>query len=238
MPAKTGTYLPTPSPIKYLEVYQWETGTWPTPQVNVFVNRCNHCANPVCIPACPNHAIYKEGKYGAVLIDPNVCVGARSCFAACPYGAPTFASDAQGEQANMCHMCVDRLETGLQPICVMSCSQRALDFDTLANLQKKYPNALKTLPEAPDPTITTPSVLYKALTPHVVGKLVPYDVPTTLSLAQKRGSLNPDGTAAADLFTATTDVTTIPAGLILRNKLVLKPANAQELMDRACTTEG
>ena len=39
-------------------------------------------------------------------------------------------------------MCVDRLEKGLSPICVLSCSMRALEFGPIEELKKKYGNSV------------------------------------------------------------------------------------------------
>ena len=88
--------------------------------------------------ACPHDAIFKEDKYGAVLIDQERCEGERDCWEACPYGSIVFASDKSGEKAHKCTMCIDRLEDGQMPICVLSCSLRALDFGPLEELWKKY----------------------------------------------------------------------------------------------------
>jgi len=221
----------SPGPIKYLRVYQWESGSWPTPEVFVYLSRCNHCANPVCVSSCPNHAIYKEGDFGAVLIDPTACKGARQCWAACPYGAPTYASDKVDPtiQANMCHMCIDRLEQGMMPICVLACPQRALDFGPLSQLQKTYGTTSADLTGVPSSSTTSPSVVYKPHPPHK--QIVPYDVNSALAV----NALRPNGPA---LYSTSTDVTTIPAGLILRSKLVLKADNNDEMMHYSATVEG
>lgn len=127
-----------PGPAKWMRVYQWEKGAYPRIEVHTLPIMCLHCQNPVCADACPNKAIRKEEKYGAVLVDPAKCTGERECFAACPYGAPQYASDSPGEKMSKCNMCIDRLEQGLTPICVLSCSMRALEFGPLDELKKKY----------------------------------------------------------------------------------------------------
>jgi heterodisulfide reductase subunit A2 len=99
---------------------------------------CMHCQNPLCAEACPNKAIRKEEKYGAVILDESKCTGEHKCFEACPYGSPQFASDISHEKMSKCNMCIDRLEQGLNPICVLSCSMRALEFGPLEELKKKY----------------------------------------------------------------------------------------------------
>ena len=58
-----------PGPLKYMRVYQWEQGTFPNVRLGLLAVNCYHCENPVCVDACPHQAIFKEDKYGAVLID-------------------------------------------------------------------------------------------------------------------------------------------------------------------------
>ncbi len=128
----------SPGPVKWMRVYQWEKGAFPNIDLRVLPIPCLHCENPVCAEACPHHAIYKEDKYGAVLVDHEKCTGERKCWQACPYGAPQFEGDEPGLQMSKCNMCIDRLEKGLKPICVLSCSLRALEFGPLDELREKY----------------------------------------------------------------------------------------------------
>jgi len=128
----------SPGPVKWMRVYQWEKGSFPEIDLRVLPIPCFHCETPVCADACPNKAIYKEEKYGAVLVDPSKCTGERKCWEACPYGAPQFPGDEPGLKMSKCNMCIDRLEMGLKPICVLSCSMRALEFGPIDELIKKY----------------------------------------------------------------------------------------------------
>ncbi len=130
-----------PGPVKWMRVYQWEKGAFPNIDLRVLPLPCLHCAEPVCAQACPNNAIYKEEKFGAVLVDPSKCTGERKCWEACPYGAPQFASDEPGTKMSKCTMCIDRLEQGLAPICVLSCSMRALEFGPIDELMSQYGDA-------------------------------------------------------------------------------------------------
>lgn len=127
-----------PGPAKLIRVHQWEKGAFPDIDLRVMPVMCFHCENPNCLKACEHDAIYKEDKYGAVLVDREKCVGDRKCFEACPYGTPQYKSDDPKEKMLKCTMCYDRLEEGLAPICVLSCSLRALDFGPLAELKAKY----------------------------------------------------------------------------------------------------
>jgi len=213
-------------PGKYLRMFEWEDGSFPNTRLNFLFAPCYHCANPVCVAACPTHAIYKEGDYGAVLIDPNVCRGNRQCFEACPYGAVSYRSDLIDPtvQGQKCTMCIDRLDTGHIPNCVASCGMKALDFDTLANLQKKY-GTLQQLPGMPAATTTNPSVVFKVRDPKQT--LVPYDTNDVLALHQQRigGSGNP----LPNVFASPSDVTgPFPAGLVTHSSLSMKAANVAQ----------
>ena len=220
-----------PGPAKWIRIYKWEEGAFPTPRLNVVFATCYHCQNPVCLDACPNHAIYKEEKYGAVLIDHQKCKGARQCYLACPYGSVMFQSDAFGTQAEMCTMCIDRLEQGDKPICVMACNFRALDFGPLSELKAKY-GTNSQLAGMPSPTLTQPSIIFKPRDAVPRKQLLPYDTSKALTLfAQRPDGLTPN-------YASASDVTTIPSGLIKRNKLVLKPGTAAEIMEYTKDDEG
>jgi len=183
---------------------QWETGTFVNVRQNTLFAPCYHCENPVCIPAA-NGALIKEPKYGAVLIDPAQAnsPNLKAAWEACPYGAIAFDSDAADSNAVKCTMCIDRLETGLFPACVMACTTRALDFDTMDNLVKKYGSNTQ-LAGMPSPT-TSPSIVFKPMNPRKT--LVPYDENVALTLLGARPSPMPA------VYTDPTNVTNVAAGV-------------------------
>ncbi|MEM3734796.1 MAG: 4Fe-4S dicluster domain-containing protein [Nitrososphaerales archaeon] len=211
-----------PGPEKWLRIYEYEKGAFPTVRENILFIPCFHCENPVCIDASSARGIYKEEKYGAVLIDPEKATKLRDAAAACPYGAIVFESDALDAKASKCTMCIDRLEEGKMPICVEACPMRALDFGPLDQLQKKYGN-LRELEDMPSGTLTKPSVVFKPKEPK--RQLVPYDASKAIQLMSQRVDGLPP------LYTSTSDVTEIPEGLIKRSKLLLKPSNTEELLE-------
>jgi anaerobic dimethyl sulfoxide reductase subunit B (iron-sulfur subunit) len=179
----------------------------------------------VCVDACPNGALYKEEKYGAVLLDEGKCKGKRECWKACPYAAILYENDEYGTKASKCTMCIDRLEQGMSPICVMSCSLRALDFGPLEELQKKYGTA-RELADMPSGDLSKPAVVFKPRTPHK--NIVPFDSSKAISLWQQRGPNAP--LDLPPVFNSKSDITDIPAGVIFRDKLVLRHKNVAELM--------
>jgi len=99
----------SPGPEKWIRIYKWEEGSFPNVRINTLFAPCYHCENPPCIDASSAQGIYKEEKYGAVLIDPTKATKLRDAAAACPYGAIVFESDASDAKASMCTMCIDRL---------------------------------------------------------------------------------------------------------------------------------
>lgn len=173
-----------PGPVKWVRMLQWEKGVWPTMRMNTLFATCYHCENPVCVDACEHHALFKEDKYGAVLLDEDLCEGDRNCWKACPYGAPQYEDDAPGTPMSKCDMCYDRLEAGELPNCVMACPGRALDFGPLEEMEAKY-GKLKALPDMPDGDFVKPAVVFKPVNPRK--DVVPYDVDRAKELMRDRG---------------------------------------------------
>ncbi len=210
-----------PGPVKWCRMFQWEKGVYPSLRLHFLFAPCYHCEDPVCIRACQNKAIYKEEKYGAVLVDPEKCQGDRRCWMACPYGAPQFQSDEPGTKMSKCTMCIDRLDQGNLPICVESCPMRALDFGPLKDLVKKYGN-VRVLEDLPSDTITRPAIVFK---PHAAKKrLVPYSEDKALELLGNRGAF----TKLPPLYLSKNDVRHVSPGLVGRDRLNLKPKSAEE----------
>jgi len=215
-----------PGPQKWMRAYQWEKGTFPDIRLHFLAIPCYHCAKPVCAQACPNQAIYKEEEYGAVLIDSKKCTGKRKCWMACPYGAIVFPSDRPDEIASKCTMCLDRLQEGKKPICVLSCSLRALEFAPLDELVARFGN-LQQLEDMPSPGITLPSAVFKAQ--DAKKPILHWDAKKAIDLWGKRGPYAPAD--APDLLESPEDLTRIPLPRTLgRDRLVLKAKNAAEFM--------
>lgn len=218
-----------PGPVKPLRILQWEEGAFPQPRLNLVFANCYHCEKPVCVDACEHHALFKEEKYGAVLVDTEACQGDRNCWKACPYGAPQYESDAPGTKMVKCNMCFDRLERGEIPACVAACPGRALDFGPLDELEEKY-GELKQLNEMPSPDVAYPAIVF---TPMVQKEdLVAYDEAEAVELFQHR----PYG--LSDMFDAPEDVTDLPEGLVGKAKLVMKAASVQENLDLSKGEDG
>ncbi|MFC2021269.1 4Fe-4S dicluster domain-containing protein [Chloroflexota bacterium] len=216
-----------PGPTKWMRVYQWEKGAFPNVRLHHLAIPCYHCENPSCVKACPNEAIYKENKYGAVLIDANKCKGTRKCWAACPYGAPQFDGDAPALKASKCDMCIGRLEDGLAPICVLSCPMRSLEFGPIYELRKRY-GSLRRLEDMPRDSITDPNIVFIPSEPKKK-QVISWDADKALGLWQKRQPDQADE-PLPDVFESISGVTEMPSNIVGRNRLVLKPRDAEELI--------
>jgi len=218
-------------PVKWLRMVDWETGTFPQVRLNFLMLHCFHCANPICIDAAVAAGapgLYKEPKYGAVLLDPAFAKNMRAAAAACPYGAIVFDSDASDATASKCNMCVARLQEGRMPICVMACNIRALDFDTMANLQTKYGNKAD-LTGLPSSTLASPCLVVKPADPKK--QIVPYDPAKALALWGNRDPL-------PQIYSDPSVVSNLPAGLVGRSQPVVKPKNVDELIKTSRSDEG
>ena len=215
-------------PLKFLKIYEYEKGSFPDVRIHFQWIPCFHCEEPVCISSCPTGAIYKEEKYGAVLIESDKCNGCRLCYRSCPYGAMVFESDEKKIKAQKCTMCIDRLEIGLKPICVLACPNRALDFGPISMLRSRYGyNA--DLEDLPQSQVTKPAVVFK---PHSKKhQLIPYDPIRAMELLMRRDPL-------PRVFQPTDIIIEIPSQIIGRNKLVVKQGSVNELMYYTRSDEG
>ena len=87
---------------------------------------CNHCDDAPCLKNCPAQAYSRDEKTGAIIHDPEKCIGCKYCTWACPYDAPKF--NTQKGIIEKCTFCNTRIEDGLEPACVNSCPTGALEF--------------------------------------------------------------------------------------------------------------
>ncbi len=96
------------------------------PKLRFVFMPCFHCEFPWCMSVCPTGAVQKRASDGIVFIDPELCVGCKSCILACPWGACQWNPEAG--KAVKCDYCKDRLDKGLKPACVTRCLTQCLEF--------------------------------------------------------------------------------------------------------------
>jgi len=89
---------------------------------------CNLCTHSPCSQVCPVGATF-DTPDGAVLVDPNYCIGCGFCIQACPYGCRFM--DPVTHTANKCTLCYHRITRGLNPACVEVCPSQARIFGDL-----------------------------------------------------------------------------------------------------------
>jgi len=91
---------------------------------------CNLCEHSPCVQVCPVGATF-DTPDGAVLVDPNYCIGCGFCIQACPYGCRFLNPDTK--TAEKCTLCYHRITRGLKPACVEICPTEARIFGDLKN---------------------------------------------------------------------------------------------------------
>lgn len=98
---------------------------------------CMHCEEPACASVCPAGAI-KKAEDGVVYVDKERCIGCKYCYQACPFGVPTYSSEAMDK----CDCCtLGGTRPGNAPRCAEACNFGALHFGTVDELLAQCPDA-------------------------------------------------------------------------------------------------
>ena len=100
-----------------------DVGAWPQARRAHQVTRCNQCAHAPCVAACPTAAMFQRPD-GIVDFDKRVCIGCKACMAACPYDA--IFINPEDHSAEKCNFCAHRIDSGLEPACVVVCPVEAI----------------------------------------------------------------------------------------------------------------
>jgi Fe-S-cluster-containing dehydrogenase component len=103
-------------------------GKFPSVQMEIRSERCNHCDNPSCVHCCPTGASHVHDLGGVVLVHHDLCIGCKACLASCPYDARFIHPDGY---ADKCTFCIHRVEQGLDPACVAVCPTHCMYFGDL-----------------------------------------------------------------------------------------------------------
>ncbi|WP_067796567.1 4Fe-4S dicluster domain-containing protein [Actinomadura formosensis] len=100
-----------------------DVGTFPQARRAFQVTRCNQCEDAPCVAACPTSAMYTRPD-GIVDFDKDACIGCKACMAACPYDA--IFINPEDNSAEKCNLCSHRIDSGLEPACVVVCPTQAI----------------------------------------------------------------------------------------------------------------
>lgn len=117
------------------------TGTYPDLQMYFLPVMCQQCEHPSCVAVCPTGACYKDTEDGVIRIDPELCIGCRSCEKACPYHANNYNKEMR--IMDKCTLCEQQREKGEDPVCVKNCSGRALHYGDINDPESEVSRLLK-----------------------------------------------------------------------------------------------
>lgn len=160
---------------RFRRVLYVEGGSYPDVYAYKVNMSCNHCAEPACVPTCPTGALKKRADNGVVDIDSTQCIGCRRCEAACPFGAPQW--DPEAKVIKKCNLCIDELQAGRKPYCVMACMMRVLDIGPIDKLRENKfetkaigpgDTPVRRVKDMANPELTNPSIVF---VPHPKGKV-------------------------------------------------------------------
>ena len=144
--------------------YYSEPGTGPDgqPVLSFLPIACQHCENAPCVRACPTGATHKRPD-GITAQDYSICIGCRTCMAACPYNARVFnwrdpqvvavEGDRIGNAAvparpknvvEKCTFCQERIDQGQMPACIEACPTLARTFGDLNDPNSEVARLIRT----------------------------------------------------------------------------------------------
>lgn len=141
----------------FRHVASYEVGTYPNARMYHYASSCNHCENPACVEVCPVGAMYVDEEDGTIQHDDSICIGCKTCVAACPYTVPQFVEELGIVQK--CSLCKSLRDNGEEPACVSSCLTRALEWGDIDELRERHPDAVSDIAVLPPSETTLPSVL-------------------------------------------------------------------------------
>jgi len=85
---------------------------------------CRQCPAPSCYYACPlrDEALCIDEQTGARYINPDKCIGCKSCIKACPFDPPRIKFNKEKNISFKCDLC------GGDPQCVKVCPMGAIEY--------------------------------------------------------------------------------------------------------------
>ncbi len=116
----------TKPPILWRQVNSYNSNKIPLAGYLHLSIACNHCKESPCLFACPANAYSKDDQTGAIIHNPEKCIGCKYCTWACPFDAPKY-NEIEGI-IEKCNFCNQRIKDGLIPSCANNCPTGALSF--------------------------------------------------------------------------------------------------------------
>ncbi len=120
-------------------VKEVEKGVFPSTRREFLPVLCNQCDDAPCKNICPTGALFRRSD-GIVDLDPEWCIGCKSCMVACPYDQ--LFIDPNTNTAEKCNFCSNRLEVGLEPACVVVCPTQCRIFGDIDDAESKVSNLI------------------------------------------------------------------------------------------------
>ncbi|MEN8200113.1 MAG: 4Fe-4S dicluster domain-containing protein [Thermodesulfobacteriota bacterium] len=95
---------------------------------------CNQCNQPPCTRVCPTRATYKDRTTGIIMMNPDKCIGCKTCMATCPYNARYFNEEIRA--IDKCNFCFDtklKESGGKTTACASACPAGVRVFGDLTD---------------------------------------------------------------------------------------------------------
>ncbi len=106
-------------------------------------DQCMHCSDPGCLAACPAPGAIVQYANGIVDVNVENCIGCGLCETGCPFDVPRFSAKT-GKMAK-CTLCVDRVDSGLEPACIKACPTGCLHFGSKEDMVELGQSRVKQL---------------------------------------------------------------------------------------------
>jgi DMSO reductase iron-sulfur subunit len=164
-----------PADLRWRRIGEIEGGSWPDTSRHYLSMGCNHCLSADCLRGCPVDAYKKDPVTGIVLHSAEACIGCQYCVWNCPYSVPQF--NPERGVVGKCDMCHGRLTSGLEPACVNSCPENAIEIEIVDQLEWRSDYAAANAPGMPNAghTISTTRI---TLPPDSTATLERVDIET------------------------------------------------------------
>ncbi|MEW6524871.1 MAG: 4Fe-4S dicluster domain-containing protein [Bacillota bacterium] len=134
-----------PGQLKYTRVKRIAGGSFPRVFAYSVKSACMHCAEATCTLVCPSGAMHKTPE-GAVVTNPDRCIGCNYCAANCPFQVPQFLKSSG--KAYKCTFCAPRLVAGQVPWCADACLTGAIKFGKRADMVAEGTRRVNALKQA------------------------------------------------------------------------------------------